>query len=164
MRVCNLMFAAVAVSCALWGGDPIKAKDMKAKALPKEVAAKLQQGFDSECFSWTWKSPDFEPQGGFRLVGFKIQSEDRNGDLFDQLRRRLDMEGDPSSGNELHLVIVDYWPGLGTDDRWLDVEGQVKRGGKVVAAFLTRNSRPKGQGALGMAEDFMRDLTTFLRK
>lgn len=164
MRTLTAMIAAAVTTAALWGGDPIPAKDMKAKALPADVAAKLKRGFDSEAFSWTWKAPGFEPKGGFRLVGFKITSEERNGNLFDQLRRRLEMEGDPSSANELHLVVVDYWPGTGTDDRWIDVEGQVMQGGKVVAAFLTQNSQPKREGSSGMAEDFMRDLTNFLKK
>lgn len=164
MRVFKVMFAAAALGAALVAGDPIKAKDMKPKTLPADVASKLQKGYDSEAFSWSWKGPDFQAGNGFRLSGFKIQSVERNGDLFDQLRRRLEVEGDPSAGVELHLVVVNYWPGTGTDDRWIDIEGQVKRGGKVVAAFVTRNSRPKGQSGLGMAEDFMRDLTNFLRQ
>lgn len=149
---------------ALWGGDPITPKDLKPKMLPAAMGAKLQRGYHPEEFSWAWKGPGFKAQDGYRLAGFQIQSEERDGKLFNLLRQRLEMESDPGSSSELSLSVVDYWAGLGTQDRWICIEGQVKKGGKVVGAFVTRNSRDKREGSTGMIEDFMKDLTNYLCK
>lgn len=157
MKILISVCGAIFVTVASWGGDFISQK--KVRSLPPEMAALLKDTYKSDQFSCVWKANDFVPKGGYRLAGFKIESDDRNGRLFSQLRQSLETESDPSSTNELHLVVVYYLQGKG--EFWIELEGLIKQDGKNVGAFLSRYSQSRGDPP--MTEVFMSDLTNFLK-
>lgn len=157
----EILILTSAWSVALRAGAPLELSSLTLKTLPVQAYRLLERGGGRTSASWSWKDRTLDASAGFQVTETRWLHDERNGRLFTYLGQQLDLQARPGSPNRLNLQVTYY-----TVDRvgpQLIVEGMICVGGEPKAFFVDSLILDPGSSPAGLVDEFMRDLTAFLR-
>lgn len=155
------LIAALTCTCALRAGEPLDLASHSGRTLPPEAYRLVKKGGGRESFSWSWKDPSFKPSAGYAVEETRWEWDTRQGRVLQYLRDQLDLQARAGAPNKLSVRVVYY--AVDSAGPQLILEGALSQGDKPKAYFVESVILDPGDGLSGLVDEFMRDLTAFLR-
>jgi len=155
------LIAAWICTYALWAGEPLDLASHSGRTLPPEAYRLLKKGGGRESFSWSWKDPSFKPRAGYAVEETRWEWDTRQGEVLRYLREQMELQARSGAANKLSVRVVYF--AVNSVGPTLILEGALSQEGKPKAYFVESVILDPGDPLSGLVDEFMRDLTAFLR-
>ena len=157
----KLFIAALFCANALPAGEPLDLTSHSGRTLPPEAYRLLKKGDGRGSFSWSWKDPSFKAKAGYVVDETRWEWDTRQGQVLRYLRDQLDLQARAAAPNKLSVRVVYF--AVNSVGPQLILEGTLSEEGKVKATFVESVILDPGDALSGLVDEFMQDLTAFLR-
>ena len=155
------LIAAWICTYALWAGEPLDLASHSGRTLPPEAYRLLKKGGGRESFSWSWKDPSFKPSAGYAVEETRWEWDTRQGEVLRYLREQMELQARSGAANKLSVRVVYF--AVNSVGPTMILEGALSQEGKPKASFVESVILDPGDALSGLVDEFMQDLTAFLR-
>jgi hypothetical protein len=155
------LIAAWICTCALCAGESLDLTTHSGRTLPPDAYRLLKKGGGRGSFSWSWKDPSFKANAGYTVEDTRWEWDTRQGQVLRYLRDQMELEARAGAPNKLSVRVV-YFAVNSVGPTFI-LEGALSQDGKPKAYFVESVILDPGDALSGLVDEFMRDLTGFLR-